>query len=124
MLTVTKRFHFCYGHFLPGYEGKCCQQHGHNAELEVTVSGQYFDFRGGYPGMVVDFSILSKIVSFVVERFDHQFLNDFLPTPTAENMASLIFQMLSDKISPSKNGLTLEKVKVSETPDSWAEVTK
>lgn len=123
MLTVTKRFHFCYGHFLPEYQGKCSQKHGHNAELEITVSGQY-EGKGEYEGMVVDFGILSKLVSPILERFDHQFLNSIMEIPTAENMAEYIFSTLMYSISPSKNGLTLEKVKVSETPDSWAEVTK
>ena len=39
MITVTKQFSFCYGHHLPGYEGKCCEQHGHNSTLEVEVYG-------------------------------------------------------------------------------------
>lgn len=123
MLTVTKRFHFCYGHFLPEYKGKCSQQHGHNAELEVTVSGRY-EGEGKYEGMVVDFGILSKLVFPILERFDHQLLNHIMETPTAENMAAYIFSTLDYLMSPQKNGLTLEKVRVSETPDSWAEVTR
>lgn len=31
IVTITKKFDFCYGHCLPGYNGKCVNQHGHNS---------------------------------------------------------------------------------------------
>lgn len=117
---VTKHFDFCYGHFLPKYDGKCAQHHGHNAALKVTVSndGHHPD----YPGMVLDFSKLKKIVQPLVNQLDHHFLNEILmETPTAENIAVWFFDNISKELP---FGVVLEKVAVSETPDSWAEVVR
>lgn len=86
--TATKKFHFCYAHRLPQYNGKCSNMHGHNAEVEVTVSGTYRG-PGEYHGMVVDFGILKNIVSPSIEAFDHCTINDLMLIPTAENIADL-----------------------------------
>lgn len=40
MITVTRKYSFCYGHRLPGYDGKCANFHGHNAEVEVEIGGE------------------------------------------------------------------------------------
>jgi len=140
--TITKRFNFCYGHFLPNHPGKCKNQHGHNAELEVTVSY----FRGGLDemtGMVFDFGDLKKVVSPILELLDHRYLNgitqeelysfvssappvkvfSFTETPTAENIALFIFEAISES-SLLPDHVIVQKIRLSETPDSWVEVTE
>ena len=120
--TITKRMEFCYGHFLPGYNGKCKNIHGHNAVLEVTVSRTH-DLPS-YPGMIMDFKELKTVTSGVLEILDHKLLNDVLTaTPTAENIAQFIFDYINSRLY-IYSGIQLEKVKVSETPDSWAEVKR
>lgn len=143
MLTVTKRFEFCYAHHLPEYEGKCKNVHGHNSIVEVTfepIAGY-----NPYPGMVIDFSVIKKYVQPIIDILDHKYLNkDIYPfshvrnyalvedprelydhdvfnvTPTAENIAMYFVNEISK--TPIGQGLT--RVRVYETPDNWAEWNK
>lgn len=142
MLTVTKRFEFCYGHFLPEYNGPCISQHGHNAILFVEVkrgslSQRYLNY--DYPGMVCDFSILKKAVKEnILDVLDHKNINDLEPVekrdnflspccnktrlswnkmikhPTAENMVLWIKEVLSLYFD-------LVRIRLYETPNSYAE---
>jgi 6-pyruvoyltetrahydropterin/6-carboxytetrahydropterin synthase len=114
-LSATKRFEFSYAHFLPGYQGACAQMHGHNAILEVTVTGQ----DPTYKSMVMDFSTLKHLVNeHVMDRMDHQLLNNIqgLERPTAENMAWMIWGLLEDVLP---QGVALNKIRLSETEGSW-----
>jgi len=125
MITVVKRFEFCYGHNLPDYAGLCRNLHGHNAVVEVEV-GKFLDVKGGgneYPGMVIDFSILKKIVAPILEKLDHQLLNIVLPAeylpPTAENIVMWLAEQIKEGLREWE-GRELVRVSVSETPNSWA----
>ena len=91
-LKVTKQFGFEAAHFLTKYHGKCERMHGHSYKLLVTVEGPLQE-----NGMVIDFVILKKIVrERVIDKFDHQCLNDFFENPTAENVAVWIWDQLAD----------------------------
>jgi len=113
-VTVCKIFRFDSAHFLPNYEGKCRNLHGHSWTLEISVSG------GVNPdtGMVIDFVVLKDIVNrLVVDKLDHTLLNDLVTNPTCENLLEWIWnQLVVDKIP-------FEKIRLWETPDSWAEVS-
>lgn len=121
MLTVTKKFEFCYGHFLPGYHGKCKEQHGHNATLEVEVSGTgKLALPKHYEGMVIDFSDIKHFVNgLIIDVFDHKNINNFIKIPTAENMVVWIVQQLRQSF-----GQDLVRVRLYETNDSYAEWRK
>ncbi|MEA5571663.1 6-carboxytetrahydropterin synthase [Calothrix sp. UHCC 0171] len=104
--------------------GKCARTHGHghNYHLEVTVKGE-IDSR---TGMLVDLGALHQIIEdYVVEPFDHMFLNKDVPffaevVPTAENIALYISNVLR---SPIKNiGGILHKVKLIESPNNSCEI--
>ena len=43
MFRVTKEIHFCYGHRLMNYDGKCRYFHGHNGKVEVELSAESLD---------------------------------------------------------------------------------
>ena len=120
--TVTKIFTFDSAHHLPNYNGKCCELHGHTYKLEVTVSGMPVEpfVANSYSGILCDFSDLKKIVkNQVIDRLDHKDLNSVLGfIPTAENMVEWIFNCLWN-VFPGK----LQRIKLWETPDSFAEVT-
>src|SRR3990167_10539328 len=82
-MLITKRFEFSYAHILPNHGGKCKRLHGHNAVLEVTVSGEphgaetYEGVRTprSDEGMVIDFGDLKSVVKeAVVDKWDHRFL--------------------------------------------------
>jgi 6-pyruvoyltetrahydropterin/6-carboxytetrahydropterin synthase len=104
--------------------GKCARPngHGHNYHLEVTVKGE-IDPR---TGMIVDLEGLQKAIDdYVVEPFDHTFLNKDIPhfakvVPTAENIAVHIRDLLQNPIQ--ELGAQLHKVKLIESPNNSCEV--
>ena len=133
MYSVTKRIDFCYGHRLLDYDGVCKHPHGHNAIAEIEVRTTQLDARN----MVCDFSDIKRIVKgWIDKEFDHRMLlrhDDPLVTcssswesrsssapaiPTVEHIAQLIFHQANQQ------GLPVVRVKVWETPTSYAEYTE
>jgi|SRR6056297_3493629 len=118
-ITVVKEFTFDAAHYLPEYDGKCKNLHGHTYRLQVGIKGEpdYFT------GMVVDFVHLKSVVKRnIVNKLDHQYLNtlDTLPyfpfeVPTAETMVHWIVKVLSNYWPH------LSFVRLYETPTSFAE---
>jgi 6-pyruvoyltetrahydropterin/6-carboxytetrahydropterin synthase len=104
--------------------GKCARPngHGHNYHLEVTVKGE-IDPR---TGMIVDLGALNQAIEdYVVEPFDHTFLNKDIPyfwqvVPTAENIALHISNLLRSPIQ--ELGAKLYKVKLIESPNNSCEI--
>jgi len=145
MLSICKRFEcgISYAHALEGYSGKCKDLHGHNAMVEVEVAGR--DERA-YQTMVMDFSTLKGMVKDLLSEMDHFDLTRFFwlhqkdsstveivshsvmqnrpgvsmtPLPAT---AEVMVQYLAGEIKASlPNGVKLVRVRISETPDSWAE---
>ena len=97
------------------FYGKCNDPnfHGHNYDLEVTVTG-YTDEESGY---LIDMKELSDTIkSEILDRYDHKNLNldvdDFKSlNPTAENISKVIYNRLRNKLD-SKFEL---KIKLYET---------
>lgn len=132
--TLTIQTHFSAAHRLALPElsfeenseiyGKCARPngHGHNYHLEVSVTGE-MDAR---TGMIIDLVALQKVIDdYVVEPFDHTFLNKDIPyfaevVPTAENIAVYIAQLLQEPIK--KLGAELDKVKLIESPNNSCEI--
>lgn len=104
--------------------GKCARVngHGHNYHLEVTVKGE-IDAR---TGMVLDVDALHQAIKdYVVEPFDHSFLNKDIAfftrnVPTAENIAFYISNVLRSPIQ--QLGAKLYKVKLIESPNNSCEI--
>lgn len=108
-MKVTKEFVFDAAHYLPNYEGKCERLHGHTWKLHVTVAAPV-DARDG---LAFDFVKLKNLtMERVVNRLDHQVVNDVVSNPSAELIALWIWHQLRD--------LPLYEVKVWETPTSFA----
>ena len=126
---IVKRLHFCYGHRLLDYQGKCAHAHGHNAVLDVELCSEVLDERG----MVYDFGdVKARLMEFIEAEIDHRMLlreDDPLVTalegvgervfvmkenPTAENIAKLIFQEARAK------GLPVVSIRLWETHDAFA----
>ena len=118
MLSVTKKFEFAYAHYLPKHKGKCINLHGHTGTLEVELiktntSEQLCD----YDGMIIDFGDMKRLVNeAVIDKLDHRYLNDLLEVPTAENLVEWIVKELINVF-----GYSLQRVRVYETPTSYAE---
>jgi len=104
--------------------GKCARPHGHghNYHLEVTIRGD-IDPR---TGMIADLAaVQGAIADYVVEPFDHTFLNKDIPhfakvVPTAENIAVHIRDLLQSPIR--ELGAELHKIKLIESPNNSCEV--
>ena len=102
---------FSAAHRLPSYDGPCHDLHGHTWKAVFIIEGPVQK-----DGMVCDF----KAVKALLDSFlpDHQFLNDLLENPTAENLAQYLF----DKISPAlaAKGLTLKTLEIWESENAAA----
>lgn len=128
--SVTRVIHFCYGHRLMDYAGKCKHPHGHNGKIEICVENEKLDRLG----MVVDFEeIKLKVQKWVDAELDHKMLlNTRDPlvkilqdlgepvvvmdgNPTAEAIARLIYDYAA------KQGLNVVAVRLWETVNSFAE---
>lgn len=100
MYELTVKSHFDAAHALRGYPGECRNLHGHTWDVEVTVGGTELDAIG----IVYDFKALKDDLNGVLSDYDHAFINDVPPfdelTPTAENLARVIYERLSDTVDP------------------------
>jgi 6-pyruvoyltetrahydropterin/6-carboxytetrahydropterin synthase len=143
-MQITTRLEFDAGHRIPNHKSQCRNLHGHRYSLEITLSGDIIAAENqSENGMVMDFSDVKAIArKSVVDVWDHAFLvykNDtevlnFLNTlanhktvvfptvPTAENMAAEAFKILKvEYLDTYGNHLKLERVRLYETPNSWAD---
>ena len=94
------------------YESKCNRLHGHNYTIEVWIKGER-----NKQGMVADYSDIAEVIN----KFDHQNLNDFMQQPTAENFCYLLIDRFVAQFK-GKCALKTIKVRVGETCTSYAEV--
>jgi len=119
MFEVTIEETFAAGHALRNYRGKCENVHGHNYRAEVTLRGAELDAIG----LLVDFVELKRVVHAVLDRMDHQWLNDFPPfdalNPSAENMAKYIYDEVSAALT-AKEGVRVAWVRLWETDTASA----
>jgi 6-pyruvoyltetrahydropterin/6-carboxytetrahydropterin synthase len=146
-MRITRRLEFDAGHRIPDHASQCRHLHGHRYALEVTLSGDVIHADGSPAnGMVMDFSEVKAIAkTHVVDAWDHAFLvyrgdrtvADFLASmpghktvvldmvPTAENLAALAFRILDPLYHDSYgNHLRLERVRLFETPNCWADAVR
>ncbi len=90
-MEITKIFTFDAAHFLTCYHGKCEKLHGHTYKLEITIEGVVQE-----NGLVLDFVIFKNIVKKnILEKLDHNNLNDILKNPSSENLVRWIWQQLT-----------------------------
>ena len=133
-VRVTRRLHFSSAHRLHREDwseeknaeifGDCSNPnwHGHNYEMDVTVSGPVAQDTG----FVMDLKDLRDTVeSLVVRDVDHRNLNLDVPwmegiIPSTENFVVAIWDRLYDRM-PS--GVKLERLVLWETPRNSVEYT-
>jgi 6-pyruvoyltetrahydropterin/6-carboxytetrahydropterin synthase len=143
-MQITTRLEFDAGHRIPNHKSQCRNLHGHRYALEITLSGDIINqAKASENGMVMDFSDVKKIAKeSVADVWDHAFLVhkddktvlDFLNSlpnhktvvfssvPTAENMAAEALKILKSQYKDTYgNHLKLERVRLYETPNSWAD---
>ncbi|HMC13297.1 MAG TPA: 6-carboxytetrahydropterin synthase QueD [Gallionellaceae bacterium] len=143
-MQITRRLEFDAGHRIPNHASLCKHLHGHRYALEITLSGDIITTEGvSEQGMVMDFSDVKRIAKEqLVDAWDHAFLVyrgdkdvlDFLGSipghktvvldavPTAENLALIAFNILNGAYRDTYgNHLRLERVRIFETPNNWAD---
>jgi 6-pyruvoyltetrahydropterin/6-carboxytetrahydropterin synthase len=121
MFEITVEESFAAGHYLREYKGKCENPHGHNYRVRVKLAGQELD----KAGLLVDFKDLKELMKPVIERLDHQMMNDLTPfttvNPSAENLAKHFYEETSAKLKSVTNGrVRVKEVTVWETDSTTA----
>lgn len=146
-MFITRRLEFDAGHRIPNHNSQCKHLHGHRYAIEITLSGNVITTEGqSEQGMVMDFSDVKRIAKEkVVDAWDHAFLVyrgdravcDFLASmpdhktvvldviPTAEHLAQTAFGILNEAYRDVYgNNLRLERVRIYETPNNWADCVR
>jgi 6-pyruvoyltetrahydropterin/6-carboxytetrahydropterin synthase len=121
MFEVTVEAGFSSGHYLRNYKGKCENPHGHNYRVLVTLAGAELDAAG----LLLDFKLLKTLLRPVVDRLDHQMINDLEPfteiNPSAENLARYFYQETARQLHELTAGRVLIKdCTIFETATSFA----
>jgi len=104
MYEITVEREFSSGHYLRNYHGRCENPHGHNYKVRITLSGAELD----EAGLLLDFKLLKQVMRPVIERIDHQMLNDLEPfttvNPSAENIARYFYDQTNQQLAEMTQG--------------------
>ncbi len=94
-------------------EHRCRHLHGHSYRVELRLEGPV----DPVTGFVADFLAIEAAFKPLLERLDHNYLNDIegLQNPTAENIAVWIWEQVKTALPQ------LTSVVVFETQDCFAE---
>jgi 6-pyruvoyltetrahydropterin/6-carboxytetrahydropterin synthase len=143
----TRTLEFDAGHRIPDHRSQCRNLHGHRYVLEVTLRGDLVDTEGAPDrGMVMDFADVKALaMEHLVGKWDHAFLvyardevvRSFLEQmadhktvvsdriPTVANLAASAFDIRANvSDAPYGVNLRLERVRLYETPNCWADVER
>lgn len=142
--TCTRRLEFDAAHRITQHGSKCRNLHGHRYALEITARAAALD----HMGMVIDFGAIKRVVGgWVDEHLDHGAIlkeddtvtvggvempfADFCKAqgwkvvviagePTAENLVVMLKRKAGELLADF--GIEVERVRLYETPNCWAEV--
>ncbi|MFT5703671.1 MAG: 6-pyruvoyltetrahydropterin/6-carboxytetrahydropterin synthase [Rickettsiales bacterium] len=135
-ITCTRRIEFDAAHRVMKHSSKCRMLHGHRYAIEATFYADELDDLG----MVIDFGIIKEILgNWIDENWDHNTilnckdkdLGDQITkttqqkiyylncNPTAEEMASYLFNQICPKIF-TDHKISCSEIKIFETPNCYA----
>jgi 6-pyruvoyltetrahydropterin/6-carboxytetrahydropterin synthase len=125
MYEITVEDSFAAGHYLRNYKGKCENPHGHNYKVRVTLAGRELD----PAGLLLDFKDLRDVMKPVIDRLDHQMINDLEPfttvNPSAENLAKYFFDETNGRLRQRTEGrVHVKDVTVFETDSTTAKYSE
>jgi len=104
MFELTVESDFSSGHYLRNYRGRCENPHGHNYKVRITLAGSELD----EAGLLLDFKLLKQVMRPVIDRIDHQMLNDLEPfttvNPSAENIARYFYHQTNQQLAEMTHG--------------------
>ena len=113
MFEVSVEQTFASAHALRNYKGKCENVHGHNWRVRVVIEGEKLD----ETGLLVDFIDVKNLMAQVIEKLDHQHLNEIPPfddiNPSAENIAEYFYRRLAEGLSNAP--VRVQSVRIWET---------
>jgi 6-pyruvoyltetrahydropterin/6-carboxytetrahydropterin synthase len=110
-MRLCREFYFDAAHYIPQYKGKCEKLHGHTYKLEVVIESDVKK-----DGMIIDFAKMKEIVEeTVLEKLDHQSLNELFKNPTVEHILEWISLQL-------KGELPLSSLRLWEGQGKWVEI--
>lgn len=134
---ISKEIKWEMSHRLPFHKGQCKNIHGHSYKLRVDITGVM-----DKNGFVIDFYDVEKLLTTIVNEFDHGFLCDnedlimknfliennfkhlIVPfTTTSENLSFYILSKIENSLKNNKNIKNI-KVRLHEASDVFAEVEK
>ncbi len=137
MISVTRKLHFDAAHRVLEHESKCKYLHGHRYVVEVTVTANKLDKLG----RVVDFGVIKeKLGSWIDNNWDHNVILNIADkelglyiekvtkqkvfyleaNPTAENIASFLFNKIIPDLFSDYN-IKCTQVRVHETPNCFTD---
>jgi len=115
MFEISVEQTFAAGHALRNYKGRCENVHGHNFRVQVKIEGERLDDTG----LLVDFIDVKGVMRGVIDRLDHQFLNDIAPfdekNPSAENIAEYFHEQITRGLAAAPVPVRIREVTVWET---------
>ena len=115
MFEIAVEQGFASAHALRNYKGRCENVHGHNWKVRVVIQGEKLD----ETGMLVDFLDVKTFMGEILDRIDHQFLNEIPPfdvvNPSAENIAEYFYQEMTGKLEDTPVPVRISEVKIWET---------
>jgi len=125
MFEVTVEDGFAAGHYLRNYKGKCEKPHGHNYKVRVTLAGAELD----RAGLLLDFKDLKDVMKHVIDRLDHEMINDLEPftvlNPSAENMAKYFYDEMNVRLRSLTDGrVRVKDVTIFETETTTAKYSE
>jgi 6-pyruvoyltetrahydropterin/6-carboxytetrahydropterin synthase len=121
LFEVTVEDSFAAGHYLRNYKGKCEKPHGHNYKVRITLAGQQLD----KAGLLLDFKDLREVMKHVIDRLDHQMIDELAPftelNPSAENLAKYFFDETNQRLDGTTAGrVRVKNVTIFETDTTTA----
>jgi 6-pyruvoyltetrahydropterin/6-carboxytetrahydropterin synthase len=115
MFEIAVEQGFASAHALRNYKGRCENVHGHNWKVRVVIEGERLD----QTGLLVDFLSVKSLMGEILDRIDHQFLNEIPPfdaiNPSAENIAEYIYQQMTGRLKNTPVPVRIREVKIWET---------
>ena len=130
---IYKEVHLDTSHRLLHYIGKCANLHGHRWKVEVWIEGE----PDPATQILIDYSLIKQVIG----KYDHQIIlncddpmvpriQEFHPVittpgdPTSELMAAIIRDDLYKVCRDLGITVTIPKIRVWESPTSYAELTE
>ena len=118
MFELEIRRDIASAHRLRGYDGACCNLHGHNYRITAVLRARELDAIG----IGVDFKRIKSELDCCLAGYDHAFLNDHPDfaelNPTSENIARVLYRKLAVKVND--DNVKVYSVKVAESDSSCA----